>query len=107
MARLIGVAHSSVDRWAEESAESASPPDGDESRSSELATADQMARRLVSFVVRLDESRGLLDYIAPSRMGRHLARAFEERLGEDALGHAERLEKWINATVSTLRNGGQ
>ena len=54
-------------------------------------------------LVKLEDSRGLLDRMAPSRMGRHLARAFEDRLGGDALRQAERFAEWTAAAVRELQ----
>jgi len=100
VARMVGVAHSSVDRWAEEGAESSS--DEDEASVTHVPTADDAARRLVGFLTKLDESRGLLDYLAGSRMGRHLADAFEYRLGENALVQARKFAKWTASAAQTL-----
>lgn len=103
IARLVGVAHSTVDRWAVDAAPSASES-VDEPTIDRLPTADQMARRLVGFLTRLDESRGLLDYMAPSRMGRHLADAFEDRLGDAAPTRARLLAKWTTAAAQVLEH---
>jgi hypothetical protein len=101
IARLVGVSHDSVDRWATGVADSASN-DPEPSSASRLPTADEAARRLVGFLTKLDESRGLLDYLAGSRMGRHMAEAFEDRLGENALTEARKFAKWTALAVQTL-----
>ena len=91
----------SVDRWAEEMAESAGPPDND-SPTVRLPTADEAAHRLVGFLAKLDQSRGLLDYLASSRMGHHLAEAFERRMGDEALNQARKVAKWVAGAVQVL-----
>ena len=51
---------------------------------------------------RLSESRGLLDYLAPKRMGRHLADAFVDRFGDSALDEAQRFRTWLDGAVVSL-----
>ncbi len=99
VARLVGVSHDTVDRWAKGVAESAS--DGETGPSS-METPDRAARRLVNGLVRLDDARGLFDMIKPARMGGHLADAFEARLGDDALRSAQRFAQWASAAVEVL-----
>jgi len=101
VARLVGVAHSSVDRWAEEMAESATSPE-DDPPAVRLPTADETARRLVGFLTKIEASRGLLDYLASSRMGRHLADAFEHHMGDDALTHARKFANCASMAVQVL-----
>jgi len=104
IAQLVGVAHSSVDRWAQEEADSAGTDGSNETPPPRPSpSADETARRLVGFLIRLDESRGLLDYLAPARMGRHLAAAFADRFGDDAPSQAERLAQWTGAAADLLR----
>jgi ParB-like chromosome segregation protein Spo0J len=102
IARLVGVSHNSVDRWARELDDSSTcgDPRGAVPRSS--PGAEQVARRLVNNLVALDAARGLSDLVVPSRMGRHLATAFEARLGDDALAQAQRFAEWTAAAVSVL-----
>jgi ParB-like chromosome segregation protein Spo0J len=101
VSRMVGVAHSSVDRWAREVAGSASG-EPEMVPVVRLPAADEAAWRLVGLLTKLDESRGLLDYLAGSRMGRHMADAFEHRLGEKALVEARKFSKWLVLAVQTL-----
>lgn len=103
IARLVGVAHSTVDRWAEGLADSSNTTERDPTRTTEIETSVQISRRLAGLLARLDESRGLLDYLSPSRMGRHLSQAFEDRLGDEALGQAARFAEWTAAAVRELQ----
>jgi hypothetical protein len=102
IARLIGISHDTVDRWAAGVADSATKEPGEPPLPMRTPTADEAARRLVGFLTKLDESRGVLDYLAGSRMGRHMADAFEYRLGETALSEARKFAKWTALAVQTL-----
>jgi hypothetical protein len=99
IARRVGVAHNSVDRWANGVDESCT--DGGRETST-TPTGDDVARKLVSALVRLDDARGLLDTVAPSRMGKHLAQAYQSRLGNDALVWARRFAQWTASAVGEL-----
>jgi hypothetical protein len=102
IARLIGISHDTVDRWASGVADSATNELGEQPPPIRTPTADEAARRLVGFLTKLDESRGVLDYLAGSRMGRHIADAFEYRLSETALTEARKFAKWTALAVQTL-----
>ncbi len=102
IALLVGVSHSSVNRWAMEVDERSTQDDGPERRMPVGQSPDRVAARLASMLDRLSESRGLLDYLVPKRMGRHLAKAFEERFGDSALDEAQRLRTWLDGAVSCL-----
>lgn len=104
VARLVGVAHSTVDRWAEEVAESAS--ESATAGSTVGPTADEVAMKLVRFLERLSDSRGLFDYFAPKRMGTHLAQAFYDRFGDRALAEARTVAVWISHAVTMLEGSG-
>jgi hypothetical protein len=109
VARLVGVAHDSVDRWARDVDESSTPAQdtGEPQATWTPERVDQAARRVAGTLLRLDEGRGLLDMIRPARMGRHLADAFEDRLGEDALAQARRFAQWTTAAVAVLEDRRQ
>ncbi len=102
IAQLVGVAHSSVNRWAVEVDQSSTPDADSDLQAAVGPTADKVARRLVSVLDRLSESRGFLDLIASKRMGRHLADAFADRFGESALGEARRFRTWLDGAVASL-----
>lgn len=104
IARVVGVAHSTVDRWVGEATDSASAEKGDPPSGADTATAEQMARRLVSFLARLEDSRGLLDYLSTKRMGRHFAQAFSERFEDSALDEARRFRSWMDLAVTSLES---
>jgi ParB-like nuclease domain/Homeodomain-like domain len=98
IARLVGVSHSTVDRWASGTADSAS-----EYSSSILGpNADTVAIQLVRHLDRLRESRGLFDYFAPKGMGRHLAQAFYDRFGDESLSEARVYAAWVGRAVALL-----
>jgi ParB-like chromosome segregation protein Spo0J len=104
IARLVGVAHSTVDRWAEDVAESA----GTVTMSAVSGpNADQAANKLVRTLEHLKDSRGLVDYFAPKRMGRHLAQAFYDRFGDDSLEEACLFAAWIQGAVAILSGEAQ
>jgi hypothetical protein len=105
VARLIGVAHSSVDRWVQldEQAKERADDASTETAGYPIGpTADDVARRLVGQLARLGDSRGLLDTLMPKRMGKHVADAFADRFGETALGEARQLKGWIDRAVELL-----
>ena len=105
IARLVGVAHSTVDRWVGEAIDSPSAEKGDTPKP-DIATAEQMARRLVGFLARLEDSRGLLDHLSTKRMGRHFAQAFSERFEDSALEEARRFRSWMDLAVTSLESDG-
>jgi ParB-like nuclease domain len=102
IARVVGVSHDSIDRWAKGVADSATQTSGEALRQIP-PSPDEVARRLVRSLSRLDDSRGLLDLLAPARMGTHLARAFDDIFGNDSLRQAERFEQWVAGAVKVLR----
>ncbi len=107
VARLVGVAHSSVDRWVqlaehekertEETSDTGTYPHG--------PSADDVARRLVSQLARLEDAKGLLDMLVPKRMGKHLAGAFTDRYADAALSEAQRFKAWVDRAVDVLTEG--
>jgi hypothetical protein len=102
IARLVGVAHSTVDRWMQE--EVSAPDEGLQTHAPPVfAGSQELARRLVGSLAQLDRARGLLDHLAPRRMAGHLARAFEDRFGADALAQAERFAGWLAGAVESLQ----
>jgi ParB-like chromosome segregation protein Spo0J len=102
IARRVGASHDSVDRWLRPG--QAEDSDGDESDppSRPGLTADSAARQLVTSLARLCESRGLADLFVPARMGKHLAVAFKERFGDEALEEATRFASWATRAVAIL-----
>ena len=100
IARMVGIAHSTVDRWAEEVADSAS--EGSAPNPALGPNADEVATKLIRMLERLKDSRSLFDYFAPKRMGRHLAQAFYDRFGEDSLVEARLFAAWIERAVAVL-----
>jgi ParB-like chromosome segregation protein Spo0J len=104
IARLVGVSHDSIDRWLREIGKADEGSDGENFRAP--PTADQVARQLVASIARLEDARGLADLFKPSRMGQHLARAFEGRYGDQALKEARRFEAWASRTVEVLEAEG-
>ena len=71
-----------------------------------MVTAEQMTRRLVVFLARMDEARGLLDYLMPKRMGRHIAQAFTEQFGDSALTEAQKFRVWLDQAVASIESEG-
>jgi hypothetical protein len=102
IALLVGVSHSSVNQWAIEVDECSTPDDEADRRMPVGQSPDRVAARMASMLDRLSDSRGLLDYLAPKRMGRHLAEAFADRFGDTALDEARRLRTWLDGAVSHL-----
>lgn len=100
IARLVGVSHSTVDRWAGEVAESST--ESGIPRYVTRPNADTVASQLVRHLERLRESRGLFDYFAPKRMGRHLAQAFYDRFGDESLNEARVYAAWLGRAVALL-----
>jgi len=102
IAQLVGVSHNSVGRWTKEESkgsDSANSP-------SNVPSVEQVALRLASYLTQIDDGRGLLDLVAPQRMGRHIAHAFAERHGSNALKELERIGAWIDAAALNLRENG-
>jgi ParB-like chromosome segregation protein Spo0J len=112
IARLLGVSHDSVDRWLRPEQEpepegSADDRDEPEEPYEPPITADLAARQLVSGLAQLYESRGLTDLLVPARMGKHLADAYQERFGDQALKEALRFASWTNRAVVVLNEARQ
>jgi ParB-like chromosome segregation protein Spo0J len=103
IARLLGVSHDSVDRWLRpEPEEDEADDDESEAPYEPPITADVAARQLVSGLSQLYEARGLVDMLAPARMGQHLATAYQECFGDQALKEAIRFASWANRAVAVL-----
>lgn len=98
IARLVGVAHSTVDRWVDQVADSATDDDSVPASPS----PSEVALRFVKLFERLSESRQLFDLFGSGRMGQHLAGAFVERHGDRALKEARLVKSWMDRTVATL-----
>lgn len=98
IAKLVGVSHDTVDRWVKEDE---AAPEGERS-SVAFETPEQAARRLATALGRLHEARGLLDLLKPQRMGRHLADALDDRLGDGALDRARAFAQWTAVAVEVL-----
>jgi hypothetical protein len=103
IARTVGVAHSTVDRWIV--GRGASEENGDTDSSG--PRPEDIADKLVRFWQRLDDSRRLFDLFGPKRMGRHLADAFTNRFGDNALREARLVAGWTQRAVETLSNPAQ
>jgi len=102
IARLVGVSHNSVGRWTkEDSEESASAQ-----TSSTVPSVERVALRLATYLTQIDGGRGLLDLIAPGRVGKHIAQAFADCHGENALHEIDRVREWIDQAARTLRDNG-
>lgn len=104
IARLVGVAHATVDRWAKEPDESANGAGAPSAARG--PNVDEVAVKLVSFLERLGDSRGLFELFVPKRMGTHLGQAFYDRFGDRALAEARTVAVWINHAVATLEGSG-
>lgn len=104
VARMVGCAHSTVDRWAQqaEREQERTNESGDTDTHPFGPNADDVARRLVSQLARLEEAKGLMDMLAPKRMGKHLAGAFSDRFGDAALREARNVKSWIDRAVELL-----
>jgi hypothetical protein len=109
VARLVGVAHSTVDRWvqlAEQEREHAEDNENNASYSPSYGpSADDVARRFVSHLARLSDNRGLFDYLMPKRMGRHLAGAFVDRYGDGALSEVRQVKAWVDRACEVIAGG--
>ena len=99
IARLVGVAHSTVDRWVE-MAESAT--DEDDAPEPAMPTPDVIAMRFVKMLERLSDSRQLFDLFGSGRMGQHLAGAFLEIHGNRAPKEARLVKSWLDRAVAML-----
>jgi uncharacterized ParB-like nuclease family protein len=102
IAQLVGVSHNSVGRWTKEASEtpaSTGSPSG-------LPTVEKVATRIATYLTQIDGGRGLLDLIAPGRMGKHIAQAFADCHGENALHEIDRVREWIDQAARTLRENG-
>jgi hypothetical protein len=104
IASMVGVAHSSVNRWALDV--EVSTVEGDHPNLQIGPNPDRVAGRLVRMLDQLAESRGVLDYLAPRRMGRHLAGAFNDHYGDRAVHEARNFEAWVTAAIQHLKEGG-
>jgi hypothetical protein len=105
--RIIGISHDTVGRWAR--GHMARGEDISEAEQSDrlAPTATEISNRLVRYLDQLDASRDLFDYVKPSRMGRHLAEAFEDYHGDYALHEVRRIAQWVTSAVAVLEGGGE
>jgi hypothetical protein len=105
VARLVGVSHDSVNRWA--AVDDSSTPSDVGGTARPRPTAPEVAVRLARYVGQLQDGRGLLDSLIPARMGQHLARALRDQFGEEAITEAKRLSGWIHGAIAVLEGLGQ
>jgi ParB/Sulfiredoxin domain len=102
IAQLVGVSHNSVGRWTKEASEtpaSTGSPSG-------IPTVEKVATRMATYLTQIDGGRGLLDLIAPGRVGKHIAQAFADCHGENALHEIDRVREWIDQAARALRENG-
>jgi hypothetical protein len=99
IARLVGVAHSTVDRWVD-LAESTTEEDDAPERP--VPTPDEIALRFVKMFERLSDSRQLFDLFGSGRMGQHIAGAFVETYGNRAPKEARLVKSWLDRAVAML-----
>lgn len=102
IAQLVGVSHNSVGRWTKDESDTSAPA----GPLSGAPNVEKVATRMASYLTQIDGGRGLLDLIAPGRMGKHIAQAFADRHGETALIEIERVGEWIDSAARTLRENG-
>ena len=89
-------------RWTKEPAEESNLAQPSTTRPS----VERVAARLASYLTQIDEGRGLLDMLAPQRMGRHIAQSFADQHGANALNEVERVGDWIESAARVLRETG-
>jgi ParB-like chromosome segregation protein Spo0J len=99
IARLVGVSHNSVGRWKA----AAEASTGSTQAGSVQPSVETISRRLATYLVQIDEGRGLLDLLVPQRVGKHLADGFTDRFGESAMKELERVRAWVDAASEHLR----
>jgi ParB-like chromosome segregation protein Spo0J len=103
IARMVGVAHTTVSRVRDAEQGSARHDSTDDALNFEPGpTIEQIARRMASAIEKLWDARGLTDVLLGDRMGRHLAEAFEDRFGDDAASWARRFARWANDAARRL-----
>ncbi len=105
VARLLGVSHDSVNRWAKELDDSSTGSENGSGSAGFIPTTEQVARRLASDLARLSDTRWFGEALTPNRIGKHLAYALDDALGEFALRDAERLSGWLTTAIQLLREG--
>jgi ParB-like chromosome segregation protein Spo0J len=106
IAKLVGISHQTVDRWAVERGRQDDAQSVEEAVVERRPSVDDVARRLVRYAGQLDEARGFLDLVAGGRMGKHLAKAFANEFGEEAAAHAKRSAEWFAAAARLLGEEG-
>ncbi len=104
--RIIGISHDTVGRWSKEMSDRSEEADEGQDEVQSLPSAAEISNRLVRYLNQLDESRDLFDYFKPSRMGRHLADAFDAYHGDYSLREARRMAQWVASAVSYLEGAG-
>jgi ParB-like chromosome segregation protein Spo0J len=106
IAKLVGVAHQTVDRWAVERGRADAEDASTEAVPERRVTVDDVARRLVRYTDQLNDARGFLDLVADGRMGKHLAKAFTAKFGDNAPAQAKRCAEWFAAAARRLDEEG-
>jgi ParB-like chromosome segregation protein Spo0J len=106
VARLVGVSHQTVDRWAVERGRHEAGEPAQDVVVERRVSVDDVARRFVRYAGQLNEARGLLDLVANGRMSKHLAEAFVDKFGDDAARQAKRCAEWFAAAARRLVEDG-
>jgi hypothetical protein len=105
VARMVGAAHSTVDRWARLAEHEHTETDADDSSADydPGPGADDVARRLARYLHEMDDARSLFEMTGS--MGRHLSQALLHEFAEGAASRAKLLAKWSQAAAEELRGG--
>jgi hypothetical protein len=107
IARMVGTAHSTIDRWAKlaEREEDESDDDGDDTDYDPGPSVEDVVRRLARYVREIDDARSLLDVFKPERVGRPLSLALRHEFGDGAVARAKLLASWSQRALDDLRDG--
>jgi hypothetical protein len=106
IAKLVGVAHQTVDRWAVERGRPDVEEAAERSGSDRRLNIDDVARRLVRYTGQLDDARGFMDLVAGGRMGKHLVKAFTAQYGDGAAAQAKQCAGWFSSAARLLDEEG-
>jgi len=106
IARILGLSHNTINRWASELDESSTGVLRDEKQKPPPPTSADMARRLVGSLARFEMAADLQEDVGPAHMGGHLAQAFVDRFDEAAFEEAHKFATWLVEAITALEAGG-
>ncbi len=103
IAKLVGVAHTTVSRIRKGQNASREREPGEEHLA--WTAAEDLAARLFRSLEKVYEARGLTDAFLGDRTAERLAGVLRDAFGDDGIARAQRYRTWIDGAIERLRAG--